>query len=453
VLDPAGNGACEIDDIFFANLGSADTATVQAESVTVEQELSVGPFKIQIVSSDNANEMADWLDENGYDLSDRGMSLLEPYVNDGMKFVAVKLRDRQTTGSIQPLIMQYQSDKPTVPIKLTAVAALEDMGVVVWLVSDARGVPDNYLHVVPNYTQLNWYTGPNNAYGSYQALITNAMNEAGGQGFATDFAGPVDNDIIDFLSNAENLDQSLSRYDSFTNDADFLTALYGGSRTEALRAAFTRLLPLPAGQNERIYFEQLALASVYTDEELSNAREELRQAFIDIEIEPLRSSTELLPEGRYLTRLYTTMSADEMTLDPSFVFNPDMEDQSRLRRATLEENCVNDKTEWSLTLGEGTGRNGETVLSGTNESPITIPLPITTQSAVYSTAITSADAEPDFRVVNLFESVSTDEAEEIDGESEMVVSSGSSAFLGSTSFWWLCLSVLLFRTRCSRDQL
>jgi len=451
-LNRSGNGGCPVD--FLDGGSTAGTVSASADlaaesgGVNIVQELSVGPFEIQIVSSTNPDEMVMWLQDNNYDLSSRGEELIAPYVNDGMMFVAAKLRSGQPTGSIQPLIMKYKSNKPMVPIKLTAVAALEDMGVLVWLVSDARGVPDNYLHVVPNYTKLNWFTGSRNAYGSYQSLITDAMNEAGGQGFATDFAGSIDESITGFMSTADALDIELAQLDALTSDMDFLATLYNNRPTEAMQSIYSTYLPLPQGQNESIYANALALLNVYTNDELAQARTEIRQAFIDVEIEPLRASTALLPDGRYLTRLYTTLSADEMTLDPSFEFNPDMESQSRERQATLDENCVNDQTVWSLTLGEGTGRNGETVMNGVSRAPTAVPQAATLQSSVRSTARTSGTAMPEIRVSNEFPRLNLDAT----GELVTTGDSSNSSLLGGVSHWWLYFAIMLIGLRRLQRQ-
>ena len=97
------------------------------------EESTVGPFDVQLITSENPDSMAMWLEDNEYDLTDRGLELIEPYVLEGMKFVGLKLRSGQSAGSIQPVILRYQSDKPMIPIRLTAVAAQEDMGVLVWI--------------------------------------------------------------------------------------------------------------------------------------------------------------------------------------------------------------------------------------------------------------------------------------------------------------------------------
>jgi len=156
----------------------------------------------------------------------------------------------------------------------------------------------------------------------------------------------------------------------------------------------------------------------------------------------LRASTAVLTEVRYLTRLYTTLSADEMTLDPSFEFNPNMETQSRERIATLVENCVNEETVWSLILGAGTGRDGETVMNGKSSSPTAVPEAATRQSSVRSSAKTSGNAMPEIRVSNEFQPLNLG----ADGTVTEVESS-SSSFLGSVSHWWVFLSIMLIGTR------
>lgn len=454
--------ACESDFVLVNSVSTAgstdgDGGAAESDGVIIEQSLSVGPFAIDIVSSTNPDEMATWLADNDYDLSSRGRALIEPYVTAGMKFVAVKLRSGQSSGSIQPLIMRYKSNLPTVPITLTSVAAQDDMGVVVWLVSNARAVPNNYLHVVPNYTKLNWYTGTRNAYASYQSLITQAMDEAGGQGFATDFAGPITGNITNFMTSSEFREQELFELDRLESDADFLSRLFNNFFSDGFRAAFQVHLPLPQGQNEFVYGNQFALLATYTAEELTQARTDIRQAFIDIEIEPLKNSNALLPDGRYLTRLYTTLSADEMTLDPSFEFNANMPEQNRERNATLDQQCLdNDKTQWSLTLGEGTGRSGEKVILAEGTTPVAIPVDATTQRSVFTTSVTSGAAMPELRTINEFELLELNISNATDEDSasintEVIADSGSDSngFLGGMSLWWLPLafSMIFIRRR------
>ena len=435
ILETEGQ-ACPID--FGATTDGSLAPVAEADSggggVNIEQMLSVGPFEITIVSSDNPDDLATWLTDNSYDLSDRGRELIAPYVTEGMKFVAVKLKSGESTGSIQPLIMKYQGTTPMIPIRLTAVAAQDDMGVLAWVLGEARAVPDNYPHVIPNYTKLNWYTGPNNAYASYQSLITDAMNEAGGQGFATDMAAPLGNDVLDFLDNADTLRARLADFDGISDDAEFLSNIISATPDSSFQAAVSAALPLPEGQDSSIYFQSMALQVSYTAEELSTARASLRTAYIEKIIEPVENSTAPFTAGRYLTRLYTTLSADEMTLDPTFVYNQEMAPQSVTRTAKMALSCEADVTQWTLTLGAGTGRDGEKVIDASGDVPAgaVLPVEVTTQKAIAVKEITSADALPTADVINTFDvatigqaAAGSDNGDDDDG------------FLGGITAWWL----------------
>ena len=397
---------------FVPNFGvTPDTAGAPGNDeddsgVFIEQELQIGPFDIDIVSSDNPDDLAIWLQDNGYELTDRGAELLAPYITDGMKFVAVKLLNGEGIDSIQPLLMKYTSDKPVIPIRLTAVAAMPDMGVLTWVVADARAVPENYEHVTPNFTRLNWYTGSGNAYASYQTLITEAMNEtAEGQGFATDYAGEISDEIVSQLPNTERLEEILEDLDS-RDDANFIAYsffnFFFNSNTFSSRVAvLQRELPIE-GDDVSInvaaanYQTTEGLQSQYSPEQLRAARIALRDFIVTREIEPVLNANALLPQGAYMTRLFTTLSAEEMTRDPSFSYNASMPDQAIERNALLESSCGENGTEWTLTLGEGTDREGEVVVAANQPIPFNAaPAGVDTQPAAILRERTSDDAAPE----------------------------------------------------------
>ncbi len=374
-------------DFNFPGAPSDDSAGGDADGgVNVLEQLTVGPFDVQVVTSDDPDAMATWLMDNGYDLTDRGRDLIEPYVTMGLNFVALRLRQDQGVGDIQPLIMRYQGTIPTIPIRLTTVAAQPDMGVLVWLLGPARAVPLNYLHVVPNYTLLNWYAGSTNAYASYQGLITAAMNEAGGQGFATDYAGR-DLDPLSLVPTVESLQQELTRLAAVAGDAEFVAALANGFvfPQDKVLEILHRELPLPAGQGDFIYTVDELVAQAFTADALAAARANITTELQTTQIDTLEETLAVFDGDPYLTRMYTTLSADEMTLDPAFSFNPDLGDQSIERKATLDIACSLGSTSWTLTLGPGTDRDGEVVIEGTGEPPSFVA-PTIEQDSVWQTA-------------------------------------------------------------------
>lgn len=402
------DGAPCFNPLFFLG-GFAAAPTLGLDSlsaadggVEILQRLAVGPFDVEVVTSDDAEALAVWLDENGYDLDDRGAELIAPYVDEGMNFVALKLRQNQGVGDIQPLIMRYTSVRPMIPIRLTAVAAQPDMGIIVWMLGDARAVPVNYLSIEPNLTRLDWFSGPFNAFASYQDLVTEAMDEAGGQGFATDFAAPtpdLSGVLPDPASLRDELD-ALRRADAAT----FHQQLFFGfvfPQTKVLEI-LRRELPLPAGVDESNYAEVGVLNEILGADLVSAARESILAELETAIIGPLEETRGVLEGKSFMTRLFTTLSPEEMTLDPVFAFNGGVPDQPIERQATLELSCFAGQTRWTLTLGAGTGREGEVVIRGTGDSPLFGPQPQIAQAAVARSAMVPAEGDPEIVTDNMF---------------------------------------------------
>lgn len=418
--------------------------------VVIEQSLEVGPFDAQIISSDSANALALWLADNNLDLTDRGSELLEPYVNAGMKFVVLKLQNNQNAGDIQPIILDYASTNPMIPMTLTSIATQDDMGVIAWILGDSRAVPENFLHVTPNYTRVNWYTGTSNAYASYQTLVTEAMNEAGGQGFATDYAGSTA-PFIDQIATADQLTANLTPLAD--GSAQYIVSVWTSIIDPLVFATLQEHLPLPDGQSSLVYSDIVALATQYTQTELDNAATLLDAAIQQQIVTPRENAYDLFDDDLYLTRLYTTLSADEMILDPSFVFNADMGDQALLRQASLNAECTNEGTAWTLTLGEGTGRN-DVVIDGRGQTPFNAP--VLDQDASWQIALTKSTGSAEVQVERDFDiaQVGTFEGNPnaiIDGGSNLA--DGGNANGGGGAAYWLSLmglALLMARQRIVR---
>ena len=60
---------------------------------------------------------------------------------------------------------------------------------------------------------------------------------------------------------------------------------------------------------------------------------------------PLQAAQEMLDRQPYLTRMTSSMSASEMTVDPYFSFNPDLPDVARARTAVLTIDCTTETEE------------------------------------------------------------------------------------------------------------
>jgi len=70
-----------------------------------------------------------------------GPDVLRPYLRDGLNLAAFRLSKNRDSGSIRPVMLTYTDDEPMIPIRPTAVAANDDMGILVWVLGSARAVP------------------------------------------------------------------------------------------------------------------------------------------------------------------------------------------------------------------------------------------------------------------------------------------------------------------------
>lgn len=181
---PQDDGCNGISDTASADGSGEDGGSV---GVTVAATETVGPYDTVVLQATNADVLVTWLQDQGYSLPDTLSTRLEPYVAAGQYFVALKLSSDKGTGDLTPLGMRYAASVASIPIQLTAVAAVPDLPIEVFVLGPARAVPDNYLHVQLNDAALDWFGGLAN----YTDVVSRAVDEAGGQAFVTEFAGPA----------------------------------------------------------------------------------------------------------------------------------------------------------------------------------------------------------------------------------------------------------------------
>lgn len=176
--------------------------------VDVFKQGSVGPYDYAVVGSEDPNELVSWLRDNGYQITEAMVPLVDVYVQEKMVFLAMKLQPEKDTTDIQPVKMTYRSTKPMIPLRLTAVAANPDMAVVTWILAKQQAVPENFAIMNIPDDQIVFSFGGNN----YRTLVSETADKLGGQAFITEFAGPTDN----LSANDPGLRTLLSQYPYMT---------------------------------------------------------------------------------------------------------------------------------------------------------------------------------------------------------------------------------------------
>lgn len=348
-------------------------------SIMVVSEGSVGPYDFIVINVDPMTPRASdsavaWLRDNDFQIDTSAAERLEPYLATGMNLMAFRLTKGNSTGSIRPVEITFGRGQASIPIRPTAVAAVADMGVMVWVLGAQRAVPINYASLELNEALINWINPTSN----YNSVVTEAANQAGGQGFVTELAGT-----------SARLSQVI--YPSFEREA-WATLSEGGAGawtgregelfntalarfgaqdglTDALRASLA--LPSP----EVTYEQILSCPSCYFDFSVTDIPDfdpaRFLAALEEHVVEPMARTSALFDARPYVTRLYTTMSAEEMTRDPAFDFNADLPELSNVHTAERVIECspsINQfEAPWRVTLA-----SGETLRGRGNAWPLTV---------------------------------------------------------------------------------
>lgn len=314
-------------------------------------EDSIGPYDYVILNASTKDEMFDWLVTNGYFIPTGTEDVVKPYIYEGAYFLALKLRKGNDAGDIQPVVLRYEADYAMIPLVLTSVAANPNMGIQVWVLGEHRAIPRNYRHTVLNEEHIDWFDAGSN----YNDVVIAATNEADdGQSFVTEYAGTVEpmKDLLDYDGRFGTYEE-LSQIDEAIPYLQYLRVrgfAFGGSLVSLLRANFPFPTQLEArGLDEDSFY---SFADIYLDQFRNDFPEEYEQAgyddFDSVEltnkiwervVTPTLEAGALFDKYPKMTRLYTTLSPDEMTKDPVFSFNPSLPDVDNVHEATFTYLC------------------------------------------------------------------------------------------------------------------
>lgn len=368
-LNTTVEGTCREDSTRFGgpspSAGGGSDAAVAADAgappVTVVNQGSVGPYDFVVISVEpSLPEPADvavmWLGDNGYDVDDFGAERLSPYLEGGMNLLAFRLTKGNDAGSIRPVEITFGPGMASIPIRPTAVAAVADMGVMVWVLGEHRAVPANYMSLELNEALINWLSPGSN----YDDVVTEAANQAGGQGFVTEMAGDA-NPLAESIYMEWERD-GWATMEATTWDGQEGTLLFDAlsrfGSLDGVRDVVRETVPVPAGATVD---DLLSCVSCYYGPDLTDIDGFVPADFLASMrtnvIEPMERARQLFLDHAYVTRLYTTMSADEMTRDPAFDFNPDLGDYSNVHTADRVIECSPSisrfEAPWRVSLPDG----------------------------------------------------------------------------------------------------
>ncbi|MBL4687706.1 MAG: DUF2330 domain-containing protein, partial [Nannocystaceae bacterium] len=317
----------------------------------------VGAFEFSTITASSAEDIVAWLEENDYQTNDLATPILQEYIDEGHVFGAVKLTAGAGVDEIHPIVLRFDGIESCIPLRLTRIAATDDMDIRAFFLGQDRVVPKTYRHVEINPLKIDWL----NAAMNYKELITLAVDSpmADGRAFVTEYAGDSsvvqqgglvnpDLDATAFTSaEPEDVIDLLTSQGGYFCDFDFGNGC--GGTHPLIQPIVSEFLPVPNGVDSDDFYSCL---SCYVDDIDLMVWDGagFAAALQDRVIDPGLHAQRILDQNAYLTRMYTTISPNEMMVDPMFHENADLEEVAAFQTGDRRFLCNGDSV---YTLPDG----------------------------------------------------------------------------------------------------
>ena len=332
-----------------AGLGLRSPGGVSEDGVTVLKHAQVGPYDYELVQAtsktDGSAKMVKWLNDNGYAVPAKSTPIMDDHVARGDIFVAVRLKSGASVKEVRPIALTMDDAEACVPLRLTAIAAVDDMDVVVTLAGEGRAIPKNHMHVIVNPARIDWF----NKAANYEQVLAAAIDEAAGRAFATEYAGKLPKTVTT-VANMNTV--TVPTFDLTALNTDLLakTETRGAAWaqvvaqklpiTEAVAAVCEKYLQQAGSADVASYYQNLANTNGAIIDPLfhisgSAMAAELETGFC----KPVREMAQRLGDASKITRLVMRISPAEMQKDPVFAFSATLPDVSNVSNATAHAIC------------------------------------------------------------------------------------------------------------------
>jgi len=322
--------------------------------VDIIKTASVGAFEAVVLAGQSAPELMQWLGDNGYQQDPAAEPILQEYLDEGNNIIAFKLRTGQEVAAVHPVVLRYAGPDGCVPIRLTRIAAVEDMDIRVFALAAGRSIPTNFRHVLVNPLKIDWLDLGSN----YKEVVGMAVDAGGADGhaFVTEYAGR--SDVVDPLAfHSPDWDASAFVGLPARDVVDVLaqqglvgctwSCTYRHPLVEGLLATY---LPVPDGLAPDEFYSCLECYEAVIDTAAWGDGSGFATDMTARIVEPAAHARDLLQAWPYLTRMYTTISPAEMTDDPLFLVNDGLPDVANRRTADRLDTCDGDLR---ITLPDG----------------------------------------------------------------------------------------------------
>lgn len=191
----AGCGAVAGDAARGAEFGDSPDGAPADDGVQVWNESRVGDYTTAIIAGESGDAVRAWLLDNGYDIPERASEIIDHYVYTNHRFAAFRYDPLEASGgTLPPITITYAGTKPCVPIKITAIASVPVLDIMVLAFGEGRTRPDpagDYVEIVPDYQNIRTdFTTPTQT--TYWDEVDAAVMDAGGHGWVIEHASSTE---------------------------------------------------------------------------------------------------------------------------------------------------------------------------------------------------------------------------------------------------------------------
>ncbi len=330
--------------------GGRDSSTADDQDgksgVQILEKDQVGPYDYEILASKDPAALLKWLNDHGYETPAKALPIIKSHLDKGDVFVAVKLQSGAGVNEVKPIVLEMDGAESCVPLRLTSIAATDNMSVVVTLGGPGRAVPKNHMHVQLNPLKLNWFGNGSN----YAQVMAAAIDEAAGHAFVTEYA--AEGEGTQLLSSTNRMDSA--PFNLVTSAAGLAEALLASrliltKDSVSILEKFTGLAEL-SGQTPASYYSLLrncgnqrnsswCVKQLQGPSTLPVDGPKLGAALEKDFIGPIHTVSDRLANSPRVTRLVMRISPEEMDRDPIFGFNAGLPNVSNVYSARFKRVC------------------------------------------------------------------------------------------------------------------
>jgi MYXO-CTERM domain-containing protein len=164
----------------------ADDGGGPSDKVTVSNRETVGPYETVTITSEDPMALYEWLQENGYQVTEDARPAIDDYVDAGFSFVALRLAPGEGVSAMQPIRVRYPSFMGTFPLKMVVVGARGVLNLSLWVIAEQRYEVFNYGTVEIDAADLQWNWDTNTS--NYNEVFEQTAAESGNRAWIAEYA-------------------------------------------------------------------------------------------------------------------------------------------------------------------------------------------------------------------------------------------------------------------------